>query len=110
MSKLRTTIAISTYGFRDEDYDVQIEVEYTYQAGCSATYTKPGEADTVTLNKCAVIDAAGKPHDAEWLVGLLEADAEILALCGQDWAERRDYAAEQAAEARREEAWLEHGA
>ena len=105
MAKLRTTIEINTGGL--DDYEVPVEVEFTYRAGCSATYTRPGEADTVTIDKIVVIDATGKRHDADWLVALLEADEELLALCGQDWIEARDYAAEQAAEARHEAAWLE---
>jgi hypothetical protein len=105
MAKLRTTIEISTGGL--DDYEVPVEVEYTFRAGCSQTYERPGEADTVTLDKITVIEASGDTYGADWLVTLLEADDELLALCAQDWLERQDYAAEQAAEARAEEAWLE---
>lgn len=108
MGKLRTTIEINHGGF--QEYEVPVEVEYTFRAGCSATYERPGEADTVDINKITVIEANGNRIEADWLVGLLEADDELLALCGQDWIERREYAADQAADARREEAWLERGA
>lgn len=105
MAKLRTTIEINTGGL--SDYEVPVEIEYTFRAGCSQTYTRPGEADTVTLDMITVIEASGNRIPADWLVTLLEDDEELLALCGQDWIEARDYAAEQAAEARREESWLD---
>jgi hypothetical protein len=104
MAQLRTTIEISFGGF--QEYEVPVEVEYTFRAGCSQTYEQPGEADTVTLDKIKVIEAGGNRIVADWLVELLEADDELLALCAQDWLERADYAAEQAADARREESWL----
>lgn len=100
MAKLRTTIQINTGGL--DDYEVPVEVEYTYRAGCSATYERPGEADTIVLDNITVIEASGDTYGADWLVTLLEADDELLTLCAQDWVERADYAAEQAADARRD--------
>jgi hypothetical protein len=107
MAKLRTTIEINTGGL--EDYEVPVEVEYSYRAGCSATYERPGEADTVTLEKITVIEASGDTYGADWLVTLLEADDELLNLCAQDWCERQAYAEEQAAEARLEAAYMLRG-
>jgi hypothetical protein len=106
MGNLRTTILVNTGALGGDEYDVPVEVQYTYRAGCSATYTKPGEADTVSLDRITIIEADGSRAGADWLIGILENDDEILAQCGQDWAERQDYAAGQAADARREDAWL----
>ncbi|MBO9602578.1 MAG: hypothetical protein J7496_08730 [Novosphingobium sp.] len=102
---LRTEIEINTGGF--QDYSVPVVIDYTYQAGCSATYTQPGEADTVSLNSIKVIDAAGKSHDSDWLIDLLCDDDELLSLCALDWQEAQQDAAEYRAEARREDAELE---
>lgn len=107
MAKLRTTIEISTGGW--DEYDVPVEVEYTFRAGCSSTYERPGEADTVTLNKITVIEANGDTYGADWLVTLLEDDDELLALCAQDWLDCQSAAEEYRAEARREEALLAKG-
>lgn len=104
MTKLRTTIEISTGGL--DDYSVPVEIEYRYIAGCSATYTKPGEADTVQIEAITVIEANGDRYGADWLIGILEDDAELLGMIGLDWNERREYALEQRADAIREERML----
>lgn len=104
MARLRTTIEINTGGL--DDYSVPVEIAYSFRPGFQATYTQPGEADTVSLEGITVIDSAGGRHGADWLIGILENDEELLSLCALDHEEGRIAAEEYRAEAAREERLL----
>lgn len=103
MSKIRTTLNFSAAARNADEHEVEVEITYTVHHGCQATYTQPGEDDSVLLNSVTVIEANGDTYGADWLVGLLEDDDEIDALCLADWHESRIAAEEYRAEARRED-------
>jgi hypothetical protein len=102
MSKIRTTINLSLGVFNAAEHEAEIEVTYSIQRGCAQTYTRPGEDDTATIEAITVIEAGGDTYGADWLIGLLEDDGELLAMCLQDATDRAIDAEESRAEARRD--------
>lgn len=104
MATLRTTLELNTGGL--DDYSVPVEVAYSVYPGCSATSLTPAEEASATLESIVVIEANGTRVNADWLVGILECDEELLNLCLLDWQEDRIAAEEYRAEARREDAML----
>jgi hypothetical protein len=104
MNKLRTTLELNTGGLAD--YSIPVEVAYSVYPGCAQTSMTPAEDAAATIESITVIEADGTRVNADWLVGLLECDEELLNLCMLDWNEDRIAAEEARAEALREERML----
>lgn len=104
MATLRTTLELNTGGL--DDYSIPVEIGYSVYSGCAQTSLTPAELASVTLESITVIEADGTRVKADWLVGILECDEELLNLCMLDWQEDRIAAEEYRAEARREDAML----
>lgn len=104
MNKLRTTLELNTGGL--SDYSIPVEVAYSVYPGCAQTSVTPAEEAAATIEGITVIEANGTRITADWLVGVLECDEELLNLCLLDWREDRIAAEEYRAEARREDAML----
>lgn len=107
MAKLITSVEILT---GDTGYDVPVEVHYTRYDGCRETLEQPAEQASVEIGEVRAIDAGGKSHDAPWLTDLLSDDEDLRALCMEDWADAAEYAADQRADAIREDRMLGDGA
>lgn len=105
MRKFRTTIELNTGGL--EDYSVPVEIVYSVCPGFpKATSVSPPEEATAVLESITVIEANGNRVKADWLIGILECDEELLNLCLLDWQEDEIAAEEYRAESRREDAML----
>lgn len=105
MGKLRVILNIAAAVHNAAEHEVEIEITYSVQRGCTATQTQPGEADSVSISAIAVVDGDKRP-DADWLIGLLEDDEDIQAECLADWHDDQAAAEEYRADAIREEQML----
>lgn len=99
MPTVRTTFDIES-GLAS--YGIEVEIEYSYYAGYRGSRMEPPESEIVTIEGATILDD-GERFPAPWLAGMLDTDAEVLSLCLLDYHERRIDAAEQRAEAMREE-------
>ena len=100
MSVLHTTVEIVSCL---AEYDLPVDVEYTYHPGRSQTSVDPAEPASCEITGVAVVDAAGTRHPAPWLCDLLSDDEEMLSLCELDADERAMNAADDRADAARED-------
>ncbi len=101
--KIRTTINLSLPVHNAAEYEAEIEVTYSVTPGRAQTYGQPGEDATAEITGITVIEKNGDTYGADWLIGLLEGDEELQALCLEDAAHNAIDAEEYRAEARREE-------
>lgn len=104
MNKLRTTLELSTGGL--DDYSLPVEIAYSVYPGCAQTQVSPAEPASATIESITVIEADGTRVKADWLVGILECDDELMSLCLLDWREDCIAQEEYRAEARREDQML----
>lgn len=102
---LKTHLRLSLGGV--EEHEVDARVSYWFTPAWPASSMDPGSGATVEIDNIQIANGKDFHGLPGWLVDAFRDDEELIADCLADKAESDEYAREQAADARREERFLE---